>query len=63
MSDKKNRRFRTLEELEEEYKATEHNFKDELKEVGRNLISQIFSSWGALIILAMVSALLSSIVH
>ena len=60
---KKNRRFRTLEEIEAEYNESEHNFNDELKDVGRNLKAQIFSPWGMLIILAMISAILSSVVR
>ncbi len=64
MSDeKKNRRFRTLDELQEEYNETDHNFKDELIDIGRNLKKEIFSPWGALITLAMISALLSAIVR
>ena len=61
--DKKNRRFRTLDEIEEEYNETEHNFNDEVKDVLGNLKEQIFSPWGALIILAMIPALLSSVVR
>jgi len=61
--DKKNRRFRTLEEIEEEYNETEHNFNDELKDVGRNLKEQIFSMWGLLIILMLFSAILGALVR
>ena len=64
MSDEKKRRnFRTLEELQEEYNETEHNFNDELKDVGRSLKEQIFSPWGALIIFAAISAILSAVVR
>ncbi len=64
MSDeKKNRRFRTLDELQEEYNETDHNFKDELRDIGRNFKKEIFSPWGALITLAMISALLSAVVR
>lgn len=61
--DKKRRRFRTLEELEEEYSATSHNFKDELKEVLKNLKNEIFSWQGMLILSFLVSALLSAVVR
>lgn len=61
--DKKRRRFRTLEELEEEYSATSHNFKDELKEVLKNLKSELFSWQGMLILSFLVSALLSAVVR
>ena len=64
MSDeKRNRRFRTLDELEEEYNETEHNFNDEVKDVFRNLKEQIFSMWGALIMLMLFSAILGAIVR
>jgi len=63
MDEQKNRRFSTLDEIEEEYNETDHNFKDEVKEIAGNLKAQIFSPWGALVILAMISALLSGIVR
>ena len=63
MSDKKNRRFRTMAELEEEYNEQEHTFKGEMQDIGRNLKKQIFSPWGMLITFAMISALLSGIVR
>ena len=61
--DKKNRRFRTLDELQEEYNEKEHNVKDELKEIWQNLKDQIFSMWGALIIFMLFSAILGAIVR
>lgn len=60
---KENRPFQTLEELEEEYNETDHNFNDELKDVGRSLKEQIFSPWGALIIFAAIAAILSAVVR
>ena len=64
MSDtKENRPFRTLEELEEEYNAKEHNFNDELKDIWQNLKDQVFSMWGALIMLMLFSAILGAIVR
>jgi len=63
MSDKKNRRFRTMAELEEEYNEQEHTFKGEMQDIGKNLKSQIFSPWGMLVILAMISGILSAIVR
>lgn len=63
MSEKKNRRFRTLEELQEEYNEQDHKLKDELKDVWRNLKSQIFSMWGLLILSALTLAILSAIVR
>jgi len=64
MSDeKRDRRFRTLDEIEEEYNETEHNFNDEVKDIFVNIKEQIFSPWGALIILAMISAILSAVVR
>jgi len=59
---KKKRRFRTLEELQEEYDATSHNFKDDLKEVLRNLKKELFSMWGLLILSALTLAILGAIV-
>ncbi|MGB5966565.1 MAG: hypothetical protein WBF77_01305 [Sulfurimonadaceae bacterium] len=61
--EKKNRRFRTLDELQEEYNEKEHNFKDELKDVWANLKSQIFSMWGMLILSALTLGILSAIVR
>jgi len=63
MDDKKDRRFRTLDEIQEEYNETDHNFQDEVKDVWRNLKSEIFSPWGALISLALLSAVLSALVR
>ena len=60
---KKNRRFRTLDELQEEYNEKDHNFKDELKDVWQNLKDQIFSMWGALIMLMLFSAILGALVR
>jgi uncharacterized membrane protein YraQ (UPF0718 family) len=61
--DKKGRRFRTLEELQEEYNASSHSFKDELKEVLQNLKDELFSMWGLLILSALVMSILSAIVR
>ena len=61
--DKKNRRFRTLEELQEEYNEKDHNFKDELKDIWQNLKDQIFSMWGALIMFMLFSAILGALVR
>ena len=63
MDDKKNRRFRTMQEIEEEYNEQDHNFKDEMKDIGKNLKEQIFSPWGMLVILAMISGILSAVVR
>ena len=64
MSDsKKNRRFRTLDELQQEYNEKDHNFKDELKDLWQNLKSQIFSMWGALIMFMLLSAILGAIIR
>lgn len=63
MDDKKNRHFRTMQEIEEEYNEQDHNFKDEMKDIGKNLKEQIFSPWGVLIILAMISGILSAVVR
>ena len=63
MSDKKNRRFRTMAELEEEYNEQEHTFKGEMQDIGKNLKAQIFSPWGMLVILAMISGILSAVVR
>ena len=61
--EKKNRRFRTLDELQEEYNEKDHNFKDELKDVWGNLKRQIFSIWGMLILSALTLGILSAIVR
>ena len=61
--DKKRRRFRTLEELQEEHDVTSHNFKDDLKEVLKNLKNEIFSWQGMLILSFLVYALLSAVVR
>ena len=64
MSDeKKNRRFRTLDELQEEYNEQDHNVKDELKDIWQNLKDQIFSMWGALIMFMLLSAILGALVR
>ena len=64
MSDKKeNRRFRTLDELQEEYNEQDHNFKDEVKDIWQNLKDQIFSMWGALIMFMLFSAILGALVR
>jgi len=60
MDEKRHRRFRTLEEIEEEYNAQEHDLNSELKDVGRNLKEQLFSPWGMLVLFAMISGLLSA---
>lgn len=62
-NDKKNRRFRTLDELQEEYNEQDHNFKDEVKDVWQNLKDQIFSMWGMLILSALTLGILSAIVR
>jgi len=61
--DRKNRRFRTLDELQEEYNETDHNFKDELKDIWQNLKDQIFSMWGALIMFMLFSAVLGALIR
>ena len=61
--DKKNRGFRTLDELQEEYNEKDHNFKDELKDVWQNFKDQIFSMWGALIMFMLFSAVLGALVR
>ncbi len=61
--DKKDRRFRTLDELQEEYNEKDHNFKDELKDIWQNLKDQIFSMWGALIMFMLFSAILGALVR
>ena len=61
--EKKNRGFRTLDELQEEYNETDHNFKDELKDVCQNFKDQIFSMWGALIMFMLFSAVLGALVR
>ncbi len=63
MDDKKNRPFRTLDEIEEEYNETEHNFNDEVKDVWQNFKDQLFSMWGALIVLMLFSAVLGALVR
>ena len=63
MNEKKNRHFRTLEELEEEYNEEDHNLKDELKAFAQNIKSQIFSMWGLLVLSMLTLAILSSIVR
>ena len=62
-SDKENRRFRTLDELEEEYNESDHNFKDEVKNVWQNFKDQLFSMWGLLIIFMLFSAVLGALVR
>ncbi len=62
MDDKRKRRFRTLDELQEEYDQTSHSFKDELKDVAKNLKKELFSMWGLLILSALTLAILSAIV-
>ncbi len=61
--EKKNRRFRTLDELQEEYDEQDHNFKDEVKDIWQNLKSQVFSMWGMLILSALTLGILSAIVR
>jgi hypothetical protein len=61
--DKKRRRFRTLDELQQEYNATPHSFKGELKEIVKNLKNELFSMWGMLILSALVLAVLGAIVR
>ncbi len=64
MSDKKeNRRFRTLDELQEEYNEQDHDFKGEFKDVWQNLKDQLFSMWGVLIMLILVTAILGAIIR
>jgi len=60
MDEKKQRRFRTLDEIEEEYNQEEHDLKGELREIGHNLKEQLFSPWGMLVLFAMLSGLLSA---
>ncbi|MDA3946022.1 MAG: hypothetical protein PF439_05025 [Helicobacteraceae bacterium] len=62
-SQKKNRRFRTLDELQEEYDEKEHDFKDEVNDVWQNLKREIFSIWGMLILSALTLGILSAIVR
>lgn len=62
-NDKRNRRFRTLDELQEEHNEKEHSFNDELKDVWQNLKDQIFSMWGALIMFMLFSAILGALVR
>ena len=64
MSDeKRNRRFRTLDEIEEEYNETDHNFNDEVKDVWQNFKAQLFSMWGLLIVFMLFSAVLGALVR
>ena len=63
MYDKKNRRFRTMQEIQDEYNEQEHNFKDEIKDIAQNFKAQIFSPWGMLVMLAMISGILSAVVR
>ena len=63
MSDKKDRRFRTLDELQEEYNEKDHNFKDELKDVWQNLKDQLFSMWGMLILSMLTLGILSAVIR
>ena len=58
--DKRKRRFRTLDELQEEYDQTSHSFKEELKDVLKNLKEELFSMWGLLILSALTLAILSA---
>jgi len=60
--DKKKRRFRTLDELQEEYNETSRSFKEELKDVLKNLKEELFSIWGLLILSALTMAILSAVV-
>lgn len=60
---KKSRRFRTLDELQEEYNEKDHNLKDELKDIWANLKRQLFSMWGMLILSALTLGILSAIVR
>ena len=60
---KKDRRFRTLEELQEEYNEQEHGLKEELNDIWRNLKAQLFSMWGMLILSALTLAILSALVR
>ncbi|WP_345976785.1 hypothetical protein [Sulfurimonas sp. HSL3-7] len=60
--DKHKRRFRTLDELQEEYDQTSHSFKEELKDVVKNLKDELFSMWGLLILSALTLAILSAVV-
>ena len=62
-SDKEKRPFRTLEELQAEYNEEEHTFKGEAKDVWQNLKDQVFSMWGALIMLMLFSAVLGALVR
>jgi len=62
-SGKRNRRFRTLDEIEEEYNETDHNFNDEVKDVWQNFKDQLFSTWGLLIMFMLFSAVLGALVR
>jgi len=61
--EKKERRFRTLDELQQEYNTSSHSFKGELKDILKNLKNELFSMWGMLILSALVLALLGAIVR
>lgn len=60
--EKRKRRFRTLDELQEEYDKTSHSFKYEMKDVVKNLKEELFSMWGLLILSALTLAILSAVV-
>lgn len=62
-SDKENRRFRTLDELQEEYDAQEHHFKDEMKDIWKNFKDELFSMWGLLILSMLTVGILSAVVR
>jgi len=61
--DKKNRRFRTLDELQEEYDEQDHSLKAQLRDIWNNLKKELFSMWGMLILSALVLGILSAIVR
>ena len=61
--DKENRRFRTLQELQEEYDEEEHTFKEELRDVWKNFKKELFSMWGMLVLSALILGILSAIVR
>ncbi len=61
--DKENRRFRTLEELQEEYNEQNHTFKKEIKDVWKNFKKELFSMWGMLVLSALILGILSAIVR
>ena len=61
--DKNSRRFRTMDEIKEDYNEEDHDLASNTKDVLGNLKREIFSPWGIMIMCALAVSVLSGVMR